>query len=280
MKDSEKPIVKEDEKPEPSRQLTRRQFLGLSAAGAISVFLAGCTKAGREAFFQARFKELSGRDIDRAIARLEKEYSEKYGQAVTVSATRAAEGVLFAYALDISRCIGCRRCVYACVDENNQSRDPQIHWIRVFSMEKEKGVDFTARRPLLPPGRGPRRRPLLHSRQLPAVRESALHQGLPHGATWAGEGRHRGHRLRLVHRLPLLHGGLPLRRAALQLETAHHSRKTKSTPTPITSATARGPRAWSRSAPSASSARARPLPRLRRGLPGGRAQVRQHPRPQ
>ena len=50
--------------------------------------------------------------------------------------------MVFAYALDISRCIGCRRCVYACVEENNQSRDPQVHWIRVLSMEKEKGIDF------------------------------------------------------------------------------------------------------------------------------------------
>ena len=60
-------------------------------------------------------------------------------------------GVLFAYALDISRCIGCRRCVYACVEENNQSRDPQIQWIRVLSMEKEKGVDFAHADPYYDP---------------------------------------------------------------------------------------------------------------------------------
>jgi molybdopterin-containing oxidoreductase family iron-sulfur binding subunit len=53
------------------------------------------------------------------------------------------EGVEFGYGLDISRCIGCRRCVYACVKENNQSRQaPQIHWIRVLQMEKEHGVDL------------------------------------------------------------------------------------------------------------------------------------------
>jgi molybdopterin-containing oxidoreductase family iron-sulfur binding subunit len=51
--------------------------------------------------------------------------------------------VVFGYALDLSRCIGCRRCVYACVKENNQSRDPQIHWIRVLQMDKDKGVDFS-----------------------------------------------------------------------------------------------------------------------------------------
>ena len=58
-------------------------------------------------------------------------------------------GVEFAYALDISRCVGCRRCVYACVEENNQSRDPQVHWIRVLEMNKDKGIDFALRRRLL-----------------------------------------------------------------------------------------------------------------------------------
>jgi Fe-S-cluster-containing dehydrogenase component len=51
--------------------------------------------------------------------------------------------VLFGYGLDLSRCIGCRRCVYACVDENNQSKDPQTHWITVLRFKKgEKWVDL------------------------------------------------------------------------------------------------------------------------------------------
>ncbi len=70
---------------------------------------------------------------------------------MTVADTPALPGVQFAYALDISRCIGCRRCVYACVEENNQSRDPQIHWIRVHSMEKEKGVDLSHSDPYYDP---------------------------------------------------------------------------------------------------------------------------------
>jgi molybdopterin-containing oxidoreductase family iron-sulfur binding subunit len=49
------------------------------------------------------------------------------------------ENVLFGYALNIQKCIGCRRCVRACVKENNQSRkNPQIEWIRVVRMEKGK----------------------------------------------------------------------------------------------------------------------------------------------
>ena len=69
----------------------------------------------------------------RPLDELEREYSAKlrHGRDGGGHAARMP-GVLFAYALDISRCIGCRRCVYACVEENNQSRDPQVHWIRVL----------------------------------------------------------------------------------------------------------------------------------------------------
>ena len=76
------------------------------------------------------------------VKRWEARYSERFHQPVTVETTPAQEGVLFGYALDISRCIGCRRCVYACVDENNQSRDPQVQWITVLQMAKEQGIDL------------------------------------------------------------------------------------------------------------------------------------------
>ena len=46
------------------------------------------------------------------------------------------DGVEFVYGLNISRCIGCRKCVHACVKENNQSRAPEIQYIRVLEMEK------------------------------------------------------------------------------------------------------------------------------------------------
>ena len=51
--------------------------------------------------------------------------------------------VVYGYALNIGRCIGCRKCVYACMKENNLSRQPQIQYIRVLKMKKEgRGIDL------------------------------------------------------------------------------------------------------------------------------------------
>ncbi len=166
-------------------------------------------------------------------------------------------GVLFGYGLDLSRCIGCRRCEYACVKENNQSRDPQLHWIRVLEMEKEKGIDLERANPYYDPATGARRRPLLRAGGLSAVHQLALHARLPGGRHLARARRHRGHRLRLVHRLPQLHGGLPVRRPALQLGRRHHPRRRAQHQHARLRQPPAAARAWSRSAPGACSAPAR-----------------------
>jgi molybdopterin-containing oxidoreductase family iron-sulfur binding subunit len=120
---------------------SRRLFLG-TAVAAVAGALTGCGKISREEFLQHNFRELSKDEVNSAIARLEQEYREKYGKEVHVGNEPPMPGVIFGYALDLSRCVGCRRCVYACVKENNQSRDPQIQWIRVLQMDKEDGVDL------------------------------------------------------------------------------------------------------------------------------------------
>ena len=86
---------------------------------------------------QGHFVLMSDKDKKQAIERLEKRYTAKYGKKTTVSDAPAPEGVLFGYALNISKCIGCRRCVHACVQENNQSRsNPEIQWIQVMKIPK------------------------------------------------------------------------------------------------------------------------------------------------
>jgi molybdopterin-containing oxidoreductase family iron-sulfur binding subunit len=115
-------------------KVTRRQFASCAAAAAAGFLLTACGPR--------RLHDVPREKLRHLIQEMEREYSAKYGTTISISDAGPMEGVLFAYALDISRCIGCRRCVYACAAENNLSQDPQVHWIRVLSMDKEKGVDF------------------------------------------------------------------------------------------------------------------------------------------
>ncbi|HLP61717.1 MAG TPA: 4Fe-4S dicluster domain-containing protein [Candidatus Deferrimicrobium sp.] len=133
---------KTGEKNKPGRAFSRREFLKTAAVVSTAAALGGCGSMTKEEFFQKHFKTLTKPELDQIIQRLEAGYWKKYHKKFTVSATGPMAGTEFAYALDISTCIGCRRCVYGCVEENNLSRDPQVHWIQVLEMEEEKGVDF------------------------------------------------------------------------------------------------------------------------------------------
>ena len=125
------------------KPITRRNFLKSTAAGAATLAIpVGTSDASVwQSFFQKHFREMSKEDLDEVIKRLEKEYADKYKTSFHIKTTDALPNTLFGYGLDLSRCIGCRRCVYACVRENNQSRDPQIHYISVLEFTKgEKWV--------------------------------------------------------------------------------------------------------------------------------------------
>jgi molybdopterin-containing oxidoreductase family iron-sulfur binding subunit len=126
---------------------TRREFASIAAAAAAGFLLTSCGPR--------RLREMPKDRLRRALDQMEREYAAKRGLQVQVADTPPLPDVLFGYALDLSRCIGCRRCVYACVEENNQSRDPQVHWIRVLEMEKEKGIDFRHADPYYHPAQVP-----------------------------------------------------------------------------------------------------------------------------
>ena len=113
------------------------KMLSLGALAGLSPWILSCTPTAREEFLQKRFREMTDREKADVIGRLEARYSKKYGKAFHVGTQPAAQGVLWGYGLDLSRCIGCRRCVYGCVRENNQSRlHPQLQWIRVIRLKK------------------------------------------------------------------------------------------------------------------------------------------------
>ncbi len=124
----------------------RRGFLKVVAAtagaAALPIMATDADAFSWDIFTQKHFYEMDREELERVVARMEKDYNEKYGRDdFEVETTGAIPGVRFAYALNLSKCIGCRRCTHACVGENNQHRgDPergdQIEYIRVLEMEK------------------------------------------------------------------------------------------------------------------------------------------------
>jgi len=137
------PIIEEPAPDSVSRRGFVKNISGLSATSLMGTGALMTNSDDAEAgsgwaeWFQGSYRLMSDEEKQEAIERLETRYSNEYGKKVTVDATPAQKGVLFGYALNIQKCIGCRRCVKACVEENNQSRgDQEIEWIRVLKMEK------------------------------------------------------------------------------------------------------------------------------------------------
>jgi Fe-S-cluster-containing dehydrogenase component len=123
------------------RDCTRRKFirnLSFAALAGISVpILASCTKEEAEEFLQKHFKEMTDEDKKHVIARLQRHYKRRYGRVLQISTRKALPDTLWGYGLELSRCIGCRRCVYGCMKENNNSRyERQLQWIRVLRLKR------------------------------------------------------------------------------------------------------------------------------------------------
>jgi Fe-S-cluster-containing dehydrogenase component len=155
---------------------SRRRFASVAAAAAAGWLLTACGPR--------RLREMPRDRLRRALDEMEREYSAQQGRPVKVADTPPLPGVLFGYALDLSRCVGCRRCVYACVEENNQSRDPQVHWIRVLQMEKEKGIDFREANPYYQPAEVPEEGHFYVPVACQQCRNAPCVKTCPTGATW------------------------------------------------------------------------------------------------
>lgn len=125
-----------------TKSVSRRDFLCSLAGCAAAATTVGCDNITHSKFFRSRFKELEKTELDRILGEMAEENKAKFGKDTVTSAQGPQAGVEFGYALDLSRCTGCRRCVHACVEENNQDRASELHWIRVLEMEEKRGIDF------------------------------------------------------------------------------------------------------------------------------------------
>ncbi len=130
--------------PTPAESgISRRSFLrnatvGAAGVAAIAAGLAPLRKlddfGSVDAFLQQHYKELNPEEMNVVLARIEGEVERQYGLRPHVRDYKPMNGVEFVYALNLTRCVGCRKCVHACVAENNQSRNPEIQYIRVLKM--------------------------------------------------------------------------------------------------------------------------------------------------
>lgn len=128
-------------------EVTRRGFFaqGMAAVAGASAVAAALSPLRHltsdaiptvEEFLQKHYKEMTESDKEQVFTRIRTAVAERYGVEANITDPPPMDGVEFVYGLNLSRCIGCRKCVHACVEENNQSGAPEIQYIRVLEMEK------------------------------------------------------------------------------------------------------------------------------------------------
>ena len=124
-------------------QMNRRSFLRSSAVlasgfAALAAALAPLRElknyTSMDEFLQKYYRELTPEEMQKVLKRIEAQVEREYGLRPHVRDLKPMDGVEFVYALNLTRCIGCRKCVHACVAENNLSRTPEIQYIRVLRL--------------------------------------------------------------------------------------------------------------------------------------------------
>ncbi len=116
--------------------------LGLAAfVTALKPLFEWAPTVSTDELLQKHYRELTAGQKEEVFARLEAEAKRDYGADVTIRDHKAEGGVQLAYALNLSICVGCRKCAEACHEENNHDRPSNNSYIRVFEMQKG-GIDF------------------------------------------------------------------------------------------------------------------------------------------
>lgn len=111
--------------------------LGATAfAAAMEPLKAWTDDLSLDQFLQKHYRELTPDQMAEVLRRVEEDTLRKYGKEVSCEDVRPMEGVEFGYALNLSVCIGCRKCAEACHHENNHDRRSNNSYIRVIEMEQ------------------------------------------------------------------------------------------------------------------------------------------------
>ncbi|MCU0934710.1 MAG: 4Fe-4S dicluster domain-containing protein [Gammaproteobacteria bacterium] len=128
-----------DDAPDRARRrfLKRAGIVAATAAAPVATQGAWGGQTLQDAFadfFQDQYTRMTPEEIKATIARIERRAKRRYGVDITVGNEPPLPGVVFGYAINISKCRGYRDCVRGCGEENNQSRD--IQYIRVLQLDQ------------------------------------------------------------------------------------------------------------------------------------------------
>ncbi len=120
--------------PNDAGTVGRRGFLkGVAATAAAAT--AACD-VDWDHFFQKHYKELTPAAKRKVFARIEAEQRKRFGKEIHIGDPPPVDGVEFVYCISLSLCDGNRKCVEACVKENNQSRNPALEYIKVVELDR------------------------------------------------------------------------------------------------------------------------------------------------
>ena len=110
--------------------------LGAAAfAKAIAPLVQWTESTSIDEFLQKHYSELGPDELDAVIARLTEETRRNYNADVQINDYSPQPGVEFGYALNLSICVGCRKCAEACHIENNHDRPSANSYIRVLELD-------------------------------------------------------------------------------------------------------------------------------------------------